>query len=300
MFVRRCVAGLSVLLIVGIATPPAFGTFTTQPERVAFFRVPAGETDTELFTIKLDGTGAKRLTHNDIPEYDPRISPDGSRIVFWSVPAGGTDSELYTIWSDGSHRRRLTDDEFFDGSATWSPTGGRIAWVSGRRSDQEDIFTMHPDGTHIQRVTYSEGPEWLPTWSPDGDVIVFSWFDVDGDWEVSQVRLSPTGNGFSGLTNNDGVADFAGDWSPDGSRIVFWSNRDGDYEVFQMWPDGSHVRRVTDNDFNDLYPFYEPNGSRIYLNRFLGADMEIVSIRSDGTQARKVTDNDLNDYLVND
>ena len=49
---------------------------------------------------------------------------------------------------------------------------------------------MHPDGTHIQRVTFSEGPEWMPSWSPDGDVIVFGWFDVDGDWEVSQIRSS--------------------------------------------------------------------------------------------------------------
>ena len=54
---------------------------------------------------------------------------------------------------------------------------------------------MHPDGTHIQRVTYSEGPEWMPSWSPDGDVIVFGWLDVDGDWEVSQIRSSPAMGG---------------------------------------------------------------------------------------------------------
>ena len=152
-----------------VGVPSASATFATQGERIAFFRTPAGESDTELFTIRLDGTGARRLTDNDIDEYDPRISADGSRIVFWAIPGDGTDSELYTIWSDGTHRRRLTDDDVFDGTATWSPTGGRIAWVSGRRSNQEDIFTMHPDGTHIQRVTYSEGPEWMPSWSPDGE-----------------------------------------------------------------------------------------------------------------------------------
>ncbi len=113
-----------------VGVPSASATFATQGERIAFFRTPAGESDTELFTIRLDGTGTRRLTHNDIDEYDPRISADGSRIVFWAIPADGTDSELYTIWSDGTHRRRLTDDDVFDGSATWSPTGGRIAWVS--------------------------------------------------------------------------------------------------------------------------------------------------------------------------
>ncbi len=81
---------------------------------------------------------------------------------------------------------------------------------------------------------------------------------------------------------------------------MFLTDRDGDFEVFTMLPDGSQKHRVTENDFTDLYPFYEPDGSGFFLNRFLGSDWEIVSIRRDGTQARKVTDNDLNDFLAVD
>ena len=104
-----CSCSRSASGLVGVSSASA--TFATQGERIAFFRTPAGESDTELFTIELDGTGAQRLTHNDIDEYDPRISADGSKIVFWAIPGDGTDSELYTIWSDGTHRRRLTDDD---------------------------------------------------------------------------------------------------------------------------------------------------------------------------------------------
>ena len=79
---------------------------------------------------------------------------------------------------------------------------------------------------------------------------------------------------------------------------MYWTDRDGDFEIFTMRPDRTQKRRVTENTISDLYPFYEPNGSRVYLNRFLGSDTEIVSIRLDGTQARNITDNDLHDVLV--
>src|SRR5688572_14333224 len=109
MRARRSVCSALLLLLCAIlvGAPPASGTFGTQPPRAAFFRVPAGESDNELFTIALDGTGARRLTFNAIDEYDPRLSADGSRIVFFAIPAGESDSEIFTIWSDGSHRRRL-------------------------------------------------------------------------------------------------------------------------------------------------------------------------------------------------
>src|SRR4029453_9975750 len=139
------------------------------------------------------------------------------------------------------------------------------AWVSDRRNAQKDIFTMHPDGTHIQRVTYSEGPEWMPSWSPDNSTIVFGYHDGQ-DWEGA---IASPGQGRTTVTNNEGVDDLGGDWAPGGSKIVFWTNRDGDYEIFTIQPDRTHTRRVTTNDFNDYYPFYEPDGSRLYLNRFL-------------------------------
>ena len=44
------------------------------------------------------------------------------------------------------------------------------------------------------------------------------------------------------------------DWSPDGRRIAFESDRDGDYEIYVMNSDGSGVTQLTDNDDEDRHP----------------------------------------------
>jgi TolB protein len=43
-------------------------------------------------------------------------------------------------------------------------------------------------------------------------------------------------------------------WSPDGARIAFASERDGNLEIYVMNADGSNPRRVTNNPGTDLVP----------------------------------------------
>lgn len=50
-------------------------------------------------------------------------------------------------------------------------------------------------------------------------------------------------------------------WSPDGARIVFQSDRDGDSEIFVMDADGSDVRQLTRNNYEDSSPeWWAPGG----------------------------------------
>src|SRR5690348_14850117 len=60
------------------------------------------------------------------------------------------------------------------------------------------------------------------------------------------------------LTNNSAL-DSGPAWSPDGSRIAFWSNRDGKSEIYVMNADGSDVRRLTNNLFDDYGPKWSPD-----------------------------------------
>ena len=51
--------------------------------------------------------------------------------------------------------------------------------------------------------------------------------------------------------------------SPDGKRLAFASDRDGDPEIFVMNIDGTGLIQLTDNTFTDFMPAWSPNGSRI-------------------------------------
>ena len=53
--------------------------------------------------------------------------------------------------------------------------------------------------------------------------------------------------------------------SPEGSRIAFTSNRDGNYEIYVMKLDGSGLVRLTDNVEQDDFPVWDPDGKSLIV-----------------------------------
>ena len=92
------------------------------------------------------------------------------------------------------------------------------------------------------------------------------------------------------LTDGDG---FDGNpaWSPDGERIIFVSDRDGQerYDIYVMDADGTNVERLTDTpDGGELSPRFSPDGERVaYVSEFSDG-WSVWEMRADGTDARKV------------
>ena len=64
------------------------------------------------------------------------------------------------------------------------------------------------------------------------------------------------------LTNNDST-DWGPAWSPDGTRIAFVSERDGNWQIYVMDADGGSQTRLTNNDVEDGTPAWSPDGTRI-------------------------------------
>jgi len=86
-----------------------------------------------------------------------------------------------------------------------------------------------------------------------------------------------------------------GDSKQGDGRILFVSDRDGDFEVFVMNPDGTDMHQLTDNEDMDLTPDWSPDGSRIVFISDRGATGDHSSIfvmNDDGTQQSQITDND--------
>ena len=58
------------------------------------------------------------------------------------------------------------------------------------------------------------------------------------------------------------------DWSPDGSRIAFHSDRDDNDEIYVMDADGSNQINLTNSSSRDVGPVWSPDGSRIAFTSF--------------------------------
>ena len=72
--------------------------------------------------------------------------------------------------------------------------------------------------------------------------------------------------------------------------IAFASNRDGNFEIYVMNPDGSGQTNITNNPASDNYPAWSPDGSKIAFSSDRDGNAEIYVMNADGSGVRRVAD----------
>jgi Tol biopolymer transport system component len=81
-------------------------------------------------------------------------------------------------------------------------------------------------------------------------------------------------------------------YSPDGTKIAFMNNYDGDFEICLMNADGTGVKQLTKNSSIDGYPTWSPDGRRIAFASNRDGDDDIWVMNADGSNQTNITSND--------
>lgn len=187
----------------------------------------------------------------------------GGRIVFHSDRDG--DIDIYLMDADGSNVQRLTEAEGRDFEPHWSPDGSTIVFSSDRDDpDNAQLYLMDADGANQRRLPSPLVDDQVGgRWSPDGQWILFHSNPlVDGLPRFEIYKIRPDGSDLTQLTNTPGN-NFMGDWSPDGERITFVSQRDGNRQIYVMDADGSNQVRLTGGNWEHSLPRWSPDGQQI-------------------------------------
>lgn len=78
--------------------------------------------------------------------------------------------------------------------------------------------------------------------------------------------------------------------------ITFASNRDGDYDIYTMAPDGTQLINLTNNTSDDFQPAWSPDFTKIAFSSNRDGNYEIYTMNSDGSGVTRLTNNVASDY----
>lgn len=134
-------------------------TYSPNGNRIVFARYVNGQSD--IFTMRADGTDVRNLTRSTVLEFLPDWSPDGKTIVFQR--SSGGDHDIWSMRPDGSLQYNITHNRSFDGYPSYSPDGTRLVLFR----ESSGISTIDASGTRpmglvpaVDAATYST--DWQP------------------------------------------------------------------------------------------------------------------------------------------
>lgn len=243
----------------------------------------------QLYRVNL-ATGQRQLVHPG-DAVQPSWSPRGFRIAYWGF-SSSAQRVIWTIPADGGESVQVTSGTSVDWNPVWSPDG-RFLYFASDRSGVTNLWRVPIDERsgrvqgEPEPVTTSGQASLLPSFARDGRHILFAGdetrtvlekvaFDpASGAIASPAVAVAQTSNLIATL-----------DASRDGRWLVYQTSVPQE-DLFIVHPDGTGLRRLTNDKFKDRHPRWSPDGTRIAFNSNRGGRYEIWTIRADGSQLER-------------
>ncbi len=256
-----------------------------------------------LYIAPLDG-GPKRLLtgplKNTHSAYLGSISPDGRTLMvsYWI----GDYRPLYAIplatgYKADGEPRLLTPADWNVSSHAWTPDSKEVVFIrsigDANAGGISYMYRVGLDGGAPRRIDYVGDNPWFLDVAPQGNRLAYT--RLQRDINLHRLELGPVGvaakpsEAFASSSRREESASY----SPDGTRVVFASNRSGSEEIWTAKSDGTNLLQVTNSSNLDgtRNPAWSPDGSTIgYVSRPAGQNFaSVFLINSTGGAPRQLT-----------
>ena len=259
-----------------------------------------------LYLLSLDNGHRRQLTSPPRGASDgaPAVSPDG-RVLVFARATSLTSAQLYRLeLTRGGEPAgvpvRLTSSPTWNATPVWVSDGREIVFSSSRWFlGYSSLWRITARGaTAPRRVQTPADESGWPAYSPQKHRLVFARANLDKN--IYRLPLKgDTAAGPPSLFISSSRSEEAPQFSPDGSKIVFTTNRSGSTEVWVCDRDGSNAVQLTSLGAGVTgSPHWSPDGKRIVFDSTTEGQFEIYDINSNGGPPRRLTDHPATDALA--
>ena len=235
-------------------------------ERIAFWGLPKGTGQRDLWTVAADGSLPVRVTADPDLDWSPAWSPDG-RFLYFSSDRGGS-LNLWRVAIDERSGKVLSAPEAVTVPSRWcgqealAADGETMVYTSLDRRANAERVTLDPERLEVvgapEPVTRGTVFYDYQDPSPDGSQLALTTTGRREDVYVLQLADHELRRLTDDPAKDRGVV-----WSPDGGFLTTYSDRSGKYEVWRIRPDGSGLEQLTRTQGYTDYPVWSPDGSRL-------------------------------------
>lgn len=209
----------------------------------------------DLYRIRRDGSGLRRLTDNPEGNFEPAVSATGDVLAF--ISSRDRVAEIYTAHLDGSAPRRLTHTDRDEWSPRWSADGKLLAFASDR-DGADRLYVLNGDRT--ARVTElpidSAVVEESPRFSPQGSLLAYG---VRRPGRSADLFIQDVATGKRCQVAKELQGELAEPaWSPDSRYLAFTVRHGDDTQIYIARSDGSGATPVTTATGPNWNPLWVP------------------------------------------